>query len=180
MFAHRIIPIGLMLLLGGIPVLRSQALAVEAGSRVRLHTVASSRSLEGTVLRITGDSLILGAATDRSGPLAISLNTVRALEVWRGTRSAWRTGAEIGSFAGFVGASVAFAARMSHCVRGQCNTIGFWIPYAEAGSLAGAAVGGLAGAAFSQDRWERVPIGPVRPQVVVMGGRVGMGLSVQF
>ena len=159
-------------------VLGAQSVTVSPGSRVRLQ--AGSFSLEGQVVRVSADSVSLVPAAGKQGPIAIPAAQVRSLDVWRGRTSQWRSGAEIGSFVGFATASVVFAAKMRRCVGVACAKSLSWDAYGFAGALPGALAGGLVGALFHHDQWERVPLGPVHPQVAFQAGDQGIGLAIRF
>ena len=178
MVARAVVSIGLILLCASAAALAGQVAVVAPGSRVRLRT--GSATLEGQVIRVAADSVSIVPSAGNRGAIAIPAAQVGSLDVWRGRASQWRTGAEIGSFAGFAAASAVFAARMRHCVGAACNKAGFWVGYGAAGSLAGAVVGGLVGAVFHSDRWERVPLGPVHPQVAVQAGEQGVAIAIRF
>ncbi len=173
-----VVSIGLILLSMGDASLAGQAAAVAPGSRVRLRT-GSSR-LEGQVVRVDTDSLSLILSAGNRGPIAIPAAQVQSLDVWGGRASQWRSGAEIGSFVGFAAASAVFAARMGRCVGAACAKSVLWVDYGAVGSLAGAVVGGLVGIVFHSDRWERVPLGPVHPQIAVQAGEQGVAVSIRF
>lgn len=180
MFTRSVAPTLLMIALAW-NVLGAQSATVSPGSRVRLRT-GSSR-LEGQLVRVAADSVSLvpvAAAAGNPGPIAIPVAQVQSLDVWRGRASQWRSGAEIGSFVGFTTASVIFAARMRHYVGVACAKSLSWDAYGWAGALPGALVGGLVGALFHQDRWERVPLGPLHPQIAFQAGDQGVGVSIQF
>jgi hypothetical protein len=161
---------------------RGQVTGPNVGDRVRVHTIMRPHRVEGTVLRVTPDTLVL---VQRGEPalgsqLVIPLGSLQALDVGRGRRSEWRSGAVIGSFAGFVTASAIFAARMQRCVGWECGKSAEWLPVAAAGSLAGAAGGALVGLLIRHDRWERVVLNPGVPLVTLAGDRVGLQLSLRF
>lgn len=159
-------------------VLGAQSATVSPGSRVRLRT--GSFRLEGQVVRVAADSVSLMPVAGMQGPIAIPAAQVQSLDVWRGRTSQWRSGAEIGAFVGLATASVVFAARMRHCVGIACAKSLSWDAYGWAGALPGALAGGLVGALFHHDRWERVPLGPVHPQIAVQAGDQGIGLAIRF
>lgn len=178
MVARAVVSIGLILLCASDASLAGQVSAVAPGSRVRLRT--GSSKLEGQVVRVDADFVSLVPSVGTRGPIAIPAAQVQSVDVWRGRASQWRSGAEIGSFAGFVTASAVFAARMRHCVGAQCAKSGRWVAYGAAGSLAGAIVGGLVGAVFQHDRWERISLGPAHPQIAVRAGGQGIAFSIRF
>lgn len=182
MLALRFFPIRLILLCGSVASLSGQAV-LQPGDRVRLQTSVPRRTVAGKVLVVGPDTLVLAPAGIESGlgtRLFVPLDEVRVVEVWRGRRSAWQEGATVGSFAGFVTASLIFAARMRNCIGFQCDKVVLWIPYGGAGSLGGAMLGALVGTAFKLNNWSRLPVDRVRPRLVARDGRVGIGLSLQL
>jgi hypothetical protein len=174
------VPLVLMLFIGATAPLRGQAREPQVGDRVRLRLTTSPRPIEGTVFRLGGDTLVLAPRGARAlgDPLVLPLDRVQQMDLWRGRRSQWRLGAEIGSFAGFVTASAIFASRMSRCVGLECGKSAEWLPYAAAGSLAGAAIGCVVGLSVRHDMWQRVAFVQVRPQVAMVGNRLGVGFSL--
>jgi hypothetical protein len=176
------ITVALLLTAGAAVPLPGQAIELHAGDRVRLRTTMSARAIEGTLQRLTPDTLVLvplGAAA-LARPVVVPLASVQALDVRGGRRSEWRLGAEIGSFAGFVAASAIFANRMQRCVGWECGKSAEWLPYGAAGALAGAAAGSLVGLFVTHDRWVRAALTQVQPQVTLGGGQVGVRLSVRL
>jgi hypothetical protein len=176
------IPVALMLLAGAAATLRGQVVEPQVGDRVRLRVTTSPRRIEGTVFRFARDTLVLAprGAPALGDHLVFPLNSVQRVDLWRGRRSQWRLGAEIGSFAGFVTASAIFASRMSSCVGLECGKSARWLPYAAAGSLVGAAAGGVVGLLVRHDVWERVATVQVRPLMALGGFGVGVRLSMRF
>jgi hypothetical protein len=172
----------LILLAGAAAPLPGQVVEPQVGDRVRLRVTTSPRPIEGTVFRFARDTLVLAprGAPALGDHLVLPLNTVQRVDLWRGRRSQWRAGAEIGSFAGFLTASAIFANRMSRCVGLECGKSARWLPYAAAGSLAGAAAGGVVGLLVRHDVWERVATVQVRPLMAFGGFGVGVRLSMRF
>jgi hypothetical protein len=175
MFTRAVAASQLMVALVG-SALPGQASQAAPGSRIRVRPI-SGPTIEGRLLAIESDSLILRS---EQGQISVPRTAVRSLETWRGRGSHWRTGAEIGWLAGFGAASAVYANRMRNCIGVACAKIVRWKVYAATGGLAGAVVVGLVGAAFRHDRWERVPLGPVRPQVVVGAGAASVAVSIPF
>jgi len=175
MFTRSVAPTILMIAVAW-TVLGAQSATVSPGSRVRLRTITGS-TVEGRLLTLAADSLIL---VGEGGQIRMSKASVHSLETWSGRTSQWRSGAEIGSFVGFATASVVFAARMRHCVGVACAKSLSWDAYGWAGALPGALVGGLVGALFHHDRWQRLPLGPLHPQVALQAGDQGAGVSIRF
>ncbi len=146
------------------------------GSRVRLRTITGTM-VEGSLLTVGADSVILGG---EGGRIGVPRATVQSLETWRGRGSQWRSGVEIGWLAGFMATSAVYGARMRNCIGIACARVVNWETYAATGALAGAVVGGLVGAAFTYDRWDRVPLVPVHPQIAVGAGTASVGLTIRF
>jgi hypothetical protein len=127
--------------------------ALTEASRVRV-TMADSRTIMGTVVRLRDDTLTL--ATRSGGLERIPWNAVRAIEATRG-----RAG-RIGRYAGggaIIGITVGVGA-----VIGCDDSDGFIISCSSmapaligAGMLLGAVVGAVVGAS-GPERWERLPI----------------------
>lgn len=176
MFSRAIATTQLILALASPPLLVGQASQAAPGSRVRLRTTSGS-AVEGRLLALGADSLIL---VGDSGQISVPRTGVQSFETWRGRSSQWRSGAEIGWFTGFVTTFAVYAGRMRNCIGYGCANIVKLNAYAATGGLAGAFVGGLVGAAFGHDRWERVPLGPVHPQVALQAGDQGIGLAIRF
>lgn len=180
--ARSSIPVALILLAGAALPLLGQGLEPQVGDRVRLRVATSPGRIEGTVFRFARDTLVLAprGVPALGDHLVFPLNSVQRVDLWRGRRSQWRVGAEIGSFAGFVTASAIFASRMSRCVGLECGKSAQWLPYAAAGSVVGAAAGGVVGLLVRHDVWERVATVQVRPLMALGGGGVGVRLSMRF
>ena len=176
MFTRRVTPMLLLLAVAGPMALDAQSATVSPGIRVRLRTITGP-TVQGRVLTIGADSILL---SDDGTHIGVAAANVRSLETWRGRGTRWRPGPEIGWLTGFAAASAVYAARMRNCVGVACAKIVRWKVYAATGGLAGALVGGLVGAAITHDRWERVPLGPVHPQVAVSAATASVGLSIQF
>jgi hypothetical protein len=154
-----------------------------SGDRVRLRLAGSGKSLRATIESVTADELVL-RPLDSAKPLRLSLAQLRSLEVARGRRSQWRSGALIGFipgalFFGWVGAALA-CIDFTECPSSQ------WGDGALVGGLVGgvatASVGALVGLAFKTDRWVRVH--ERKPKLALMvapaNGQVRVGLSVSF
>jgi hypothetical protein len=175
MFTRSVAPT-LLLIAVAWAALGAQSATVSPGSRVRLRTITGP-TVEGRVLTMSADSLVL---LGEGGQISVPTTRVQSLETWRGRGSSWRTGAEIGWLAGFAATTAVYAARMRNCIGIACAKIVRWKVYAATGGLAGALVGGLVGAAFRHDCWERVPLGPLHPEMAIGASDQGIGLSIRF
>ena len=176
MLSRALVTTQLLLSLASPPLLVGQASQAAPGSRVRLRAI-SGAMVEGRLLELGADSLIL---LGNGGQISVPRTGVQSFETWRGHSSQWRSGAEIGWFTGFVTTFAVYAGRMRNCIGSGCTGIVKLNAYAATGGLAGALVGGLVGAAFGHDRWERVPLGPVHPEVAFQAGDHGIGLAIRF
>ncbi len=166
----------LMLVLAFPQLVDGQSSQAATGSRVRLRMI-TGLTVEGRLQQLGADSLIL---LGDAGRIIVPRAGVRSLETWKGRGSQWRSGAELGWFAGFVATSAVYAMRMRNCIGVGCAGIVKLNAVAATGGLAGALVGGFVGAAIPHDRWERLPLGPAHPQIAVGAGAASVGLSIQF
>jgi len=171
----------LLLLVATLTSLRAQTGAIQPGDRVRVRAAAlgGGGRVEGTVVTVSDSALTLMRESS-GGSLQIPLAGVQSLDVRRGQRSAWKEGAEIGAFVGFVTASSVYAARMSRCVGLECAKATLWVAHGAAGSVAGAVLGGLVGTTIRRDVWSRVPITRVQPLLTPTVAGVRAGIEIQF
>lgn len=176
MFSRALATTQLLLALASSRLLVGQSSQAAPGSRVRLRTISGS-TVAGRLLSLGADSLIL---VSDGRQISVPRAGVQSFETWRGRSSQWRSGAEIGWFTGFVTTFAVYAARQRNCIGFGCADIVKLNAYAATGGLAGALLGGLVGAAFGHDRWERMPLGPVHPQVAFEAGDQEIGLSIRF
>jgi hypothetical protein len=176
MFTRFAVVIQLSVAVASPALLLAQAPMAAPGSHVRLRTITGA-TVEGSLLTVGGDSVILGG---EGGQIGVPRAAVQSLEIWHGRGSQWRSGAEIGWFTGFVTTFTVYAARLRNCIGYGCANIVKLNVYSATGGMAGALVGGLVGAAFGRDRWERLPLGPVHPEIVIGASDQGIGLSIRF
>jgi hypothetical protein len=161
----------LFLLCRAVPALADEAARPEPGARVRLtlpcddarpappRSGGATCRIEGRLDRLGPDGITLaGASSSTRHPLA----SVTRIEVSRGERSRWLTGAGAGFVAGAVGTYVALdrggstnpcdpSANQDAIGQGSC------LGLAAAGGIAGAGLGALVGSLFRSERWEEVP-----------------------
>lgn len=158
---------------------------VEPGSRVQVRILTESgvlsRPVEGTVERISRDTLVLspkGGGLSQAFPAAPGT----VVSVYSGRRSSLFKGAIIGGFAGLVtgGLSAGFASR---CESGQmfCSTRReVTVRWALVLAGGGAAIGLLVGALTSHDTWARTSGSSGWP-FISMGNRgLDAGFSISF
>jgi hypothetical protein len=153
----------------------AQADEVERGTRVRVHAMHSSRPMQGKVVRMTDDTLVI--MMNEHGELRharIQRIDIDRLEIWRGTQrsvslgSGLKVGAGIGGLVG-LGLGLVFRG-LANLDNQSGSTFGNGLPFEYAAYGAGA--GGLLGlgvaAAATEDVWREVP----RPE-----RRVTLGLA---
>jgi len=186
----RILPgVVLFLLCRAVPALAGEAAMPEPGARVRLTlpcddarpaptgSGGATCRIEGRLDHLGPDGITLaGASSSTRHPLA----SVTRIEVSRGERSRWLTGAGAGFVAGAVGTYVALdrggstnpcdpSTNQDAIGQGSCLAL------AAAGGLAGAGLGALVGSLFRSERWEDVPEDRWR---VSLGPRPGAQLQL--
>ena len=168
--------------------------AVEAGMRVRFsrqcepqHTgLARCRRVEGTVVRLTADSILLRVG-EPGEQLAVPHSSVIQLEVSRGHKSRLQAGAVTGVLVGaLAGGLVGAASYEPVCPVGTWYCFDPWpgrgfITGALVGGLAGGLVGGIIGAIIKVERWKAVRLGSSRMYVASHGGgQLALGVEVGF
>jgi len=143
--------------------------------RFRAAIVGDGRQ-QGTV--VEEDSTALTIKLKAGGdPIRVPLDAFERLEVARGKRRHFWTGAAVGFVPGF--AFGFFAGWILGCDDQGRDCTAYDAAFA-AGAILGAGtavVGGLAGLLFKSDRWERVQTGRVRVTIVPLPRR---GVSVGF
>ncbi|MCH7717632.1 MAG: hypothetical protein IH876_16010 [Gemmatimonadetes bacterium] len=169
---------------------------IKPGTRVRISHECGTRTLyggatridcrtdKGTLAALTADSVVLRIG-EPATQLAVSLASVKRLEVVRGRKSNAATGAGIGLVVGMVAGAVIGYASYEECEgfcmfapagRGETAVFG-----AALFGLGGIVFGALIGASSKTDRWEEVPLDRLR---VSLGpqrdGSFGFGASVRF
>ena len=164
-----------------VPPLAAQVVP-RAGERVRVF--ASSGTSEGTLVALDTGAVRL---VPRSGgeEHAIPLRAVARMEVHRGRRPAFGTGAAIGLGVGAVLGGTLAVAAADDCEPGVdpgCLDSGTQlIAGIGVGALAGAAVGAVIGAGLGQDAW--APVSLARPRFSARptrGGGVRLSLTLSF
>lgn len=157
------------------------------GARVRVRTLRDTglldRGVEGTVERLSGDTLILRPRSGGS-PRVFLAGEESQLFVFAGHRSRILRGVVIGGIAGLVGGGLVAAASGEVCegTSSLCfdrKVVGF-----KAGLILGAcgAVSGIVIGAFaSHEAWTRSSRLPSLRPAVTLGNRgVGLGLAATF
>lgn len=153
------------------------ALPCEAGRPPGTETPTGVCHEEGRLVSVQGRAIALATAeSTRSYPLSV----VTRLEVSRGTRSRWRTGAAVGLLAG-AGGTFALLNRGDSTNPCDSSTnqdamgMSACVGVAALGGVAGAGVGALIGKLFRTEEWQRVPTDQVR---VSLAPRAGLELRV--
>ena len=129
--------------------------ALKVGDHVRVTAPTfSPRRIEGIVARIDARTLTIVSTADTASR-ELPRSDIATIEVARGTRSRWRTGALIGA-----GWGLGLGLLLSNP---PSSATGFSVDGGAlaAGVVAGAAMGGLIGALLKTDRWIAVPAGAV-------------------
>jgi hypothetical protein len=166
------------------PLSAQQPPSLAPGQRVRITAPSAGLNrTAGTVWAVRGRQIILEPdsprpAWGRSGfqadslDVAVSLDSVRALEVSVGRHGHAGVGAVIG--AAIVGTGFGISA-------GSCT--GFLCPspgaVAAVGGFLGGLIGGLVGSGIVTDDWSNVPLGGARIGLIApRGRRLGLGASL--
>ena len=153
-----------------------QAPPVEVGTRVRVTAPQLGISRQVATLEAwRGDTLVLVADRTINCPLVF----VRRLEVSRGPERSTGTSALVGLLVGGgLGAGLGFVLCHAQPWGERCGE-GAAVGAAAFGIL-GAGVGALS-AAFSQERWELIPMGQLRlAPVATSNGRFGLAWELRF
>ena len=170
----------------------TRPLAVGSRARVTASALGPDRRV-ATVLAHRGDTLALRPEGTQDS-LALPLAQVTRLEVSRGERGRVRRGLALGLLGGAVlGAAGGYAMYESDpCAGESIESLGClaspplsrseeMLVGAGLGGLLGAVAGGVAGALWRTERWERVPLGPRVARVRVRPDyRRGLTLAVAF
>jgi hypothetical protein len=187
---------GVLACLLGIPAMASgQDAPVKLGTRVRVTVpcdiLPQSAQAQRKECRITG---MLGGwrpdaiDVDTSGTRrTFNLNTLRWLEVSRGSRGHWGLGARIGLV---LGAGVTYLILQDHNASGStdlCNTstnqdaigAGSCLAIIAGAGVAGAGLGALIGGLIRTERWQIVSHGRAGISLVMLG-RSTLGFAVTF
>jgi hypothetical protein len=154
---------------------------IEPGARVRVAhecrgIVLQCRRVQGTLVRVAGDSLLI---TSDGKPNTFLLHSLWKLEVSRGQESRVGNGAAVGFIAGVpAGVFVMLLPCVRTCPHPVTGSAGL-------GALIGGAVGIALGAgirlAKKSDRWEEVPLDALRVSVLPRrGGGLGLGVALRF
>lgn len=166
-------------LLAAAPVLHAQE-PVAPGERVRFRAPGFGEGRQqGTVVQVDANALTIQLKSG-AAPVEVPLDAFEHLEVARGKRRHFWTGAGIGFVPGF---ALGFYAGwgISCDEQGVPCSAG---PALAAGAVLGAGTalaGGLVGLLFESDRWERMPAGRVRVSVMPAPHRgVAVGVSFAF
>ena len=144
--------------------------AVSIGDRVRVSAPSvSPKRIEGTLVVVDSETLTIASG---GASVGVPRSGIAKLEVTRGRKSHWVTGALIGAGWG-VGVGVLFSNPPSSADHFSIDTGAL-----AAGVVMGATLGALIGAVLRTDRWTTVPgaatlrIGPVPGRGVALSMRV--------
>lgn len=151
------------------------------GDRVRFRAMAFGKEhQQGTVVRRDAGALTIQLESG-GAPKEIPLATFDRLEVARGHKRHFATGAAVGFVPGFAFGFMVGAALGCDDQGPECSALGDALAVGCVLGAMSAAVGGLVGLLIKSDRWERVPTGPVRVSVVPLPRRgVSVALSIGF
>ena len=159
---------------------QEDGLPPQPGERVRLKACSPvCEKLKGTCAALSGDTLRL-RTEDAAEPAAIPIASVMELEVQRGRKSNWATGAIVGFGLGAAAGAIAGAAV---CADEACSGISAGHAAFVAGAVGGAGfaiIGTVLGALTKSDKWEEVPLDQLRVSVVPGHDGVGLRVSVGF
>lgn len=153
-------PLVLVSFLPALPVVGQSEAPLQAGTRVRVLVVTQG-SLEhrtGSVIQVSPSSLVM-TGEPGSPPLVVPFGSVVGIErdAGRGSRAlSWlKAGVMIGAVAGGMS--------LTELVWGsETQPKGSVV----AGVLVGATVGAVAGSQSHRTKWKRVPLGPLRPDLL--------------
>jgi hypothetical protein len=137
------------------PISSGSILLIEEGGGPRWSLTPVGRSLRGSLLRTTADSLwVVPDGADRAWPLP--LRDLREVHVLNGRSHV--AGALAGTaIGGLVGAGVGLLSAVilvTNDPAGDSTLALAYLPFV--GVMAGAPIGGIIGGAWGLDRWERV------------------------
>lgn len=171
---------------------RCQGLPPGPGTRVRVtipcsavDAVRSGRGMarcrhEGSVARMPGDSITVDL---NDSTISYAWKDISRLEVGRGHRTYWLTGAGIGFV---VGAGVTWLVTNAGGSTSLCDrsanqdalSTTECLGLAVLGGVAGGGVGAIIGHAIRSERWQDFPLGPVQVGLAsAQGIRVGWNLA---
>ena len=159
------------------PAARAQTVPPKAGDRVRV-TPTTGRRVEGTLVRMDADSVILHPRSGSDSSAAYSTASLARVDVARGRSRHPLRGALIGFAAGVAAGGLAVAT--STCTSSDCSEID---PAVRAlvistGAVAGTVVGTVIGL-HGRTRWERVGEGVALTVVPGRGTRVGFSIPTR-
>jgi len=165
--------------LAGSPLLGAAGI-VAPGERVRFRTPGlGGGPQQGTVVGEDGSALTIKLEAG-GDPVRLPFDALERLEVARGRKSHFWTGAAIGFVPGaLLGAAGGWTLG---CDDQGADCAAYGDAFA-AGAILGAAsalVGGLVGLLFKSDRWERVSTHRVQAVLVARPGRLAVGVSFGF
>ena len=157
------------------------------GARVRIRTQGDTgeldRGMEGTVERLSGDTLILRPKTGGVPQVFLAGDTSQ-LFVYSGRHSHVARGAVIGGIAGLLAGGLVGAARGQVCEGNTSLCFDRRVVAFKAGVILGAVgtVGGLIiGTLSSHEAWARSARFPsVRPALTVGSRGMGLGVAATF
>jgi hypothetical protein len=149
--------------------------ALEAGTRVRIHTAGATTPLTGTVAyRDTGSVAVLRAPADTA---FVPLTSITSVEVSAGRRSNIGRGAKWGALVGAGAGALLGLAAMSED-DGYFEFGAEAVPIGMLGvGVLGGAVGGLFGALTTSERWAQ---GAAAIALTAGGDRVGVSGRLTF
>jgi hypothetical protein len=167
--------------------LSAQRAQLTLGQRVRIDSSAQSAYIEGRLVRLVADTLVL---TDERREQSVVLGSRFQIWVASGTRVHPAAGAVIGGLVGIVAGALAysppppctdnFACGVGVMVKGAYGRIGA----ASLGGLLGMLIGGSVGSQIHSTRWTRVLTGDLDRLRVGLAplpaSRLGVGVSISF
>jgi hypothetical protein len=162
------------------PVLGAEGL-VSPGERVRFRaaSVGDGRQ-QGTVVEQDASALTIKLKAG-GDPIRVPLDAFERIEVARGQRRHFWTGAAVGFVPGFAFGFLVGSALGCDDQGPDCNAFGDALALGAILGAGTAVVGGLVGLLVKSDRWERVPTSRVKVTVLPLPRRgVAIGVSVGF
>jgi len=154
--------------------------ALKLGDRVRVLVPTTEEPYLGTIQALGSDTLLLAIEGDRD-PLVLSLADMTSLELSRGVKSRWATGAALGAGTlGLIGFAVdcTTSDEESMVWGGGCGDGKYTLILGAAGAV----IGGLIGSTVKVERWEEIPLDVLRIEASAVspdGVSVSVSLRLQ-
>ncbi len=180
---RRILSTALAVLALGAPLRTAAQQTPQPGQRVRI-SLADDDRVTGTLVRLPSDSLVLETA---DATRAYPRSAITQLELSRGSRSHWKTGAVVGAVTGAVATFLVLNSGSPSSTnicdsehnqdaigKGPCLALA-----GLAGGLGGALLGGVVGSLLHGEAWAPASLEGVRVTSLRWGSRSGVAVSVR-